>query len=221
MDNLATNINKVYIDKVLTHLNNPKYIIDIGSHIGQFSKSIYEYYGDCKFMLVDANENCKPYLEKLPFDYKIVALSNTERGDFLYLEKANKTATGASLKKENTIYYADGLCDTIPVYTNTLDNCCFFENNFVDLLKVDTQGSELDILRGGINTLMRSKLVLIEVSTIMYNQEAPLFDVVFNFMKNNGFEIIDITEFLKIGLNNNQHIAQMDVLFRNTLFPKL
>lgn len=206
----------VYTNRVVSHLYNPKYIIDIGAHIGNFSKGIYNHYKDCRFMLIEANKNCETHLQNLPFEYQIVALSDGQTQSDLFIEKSNPIATGASLKKENTVYYDDGKFDTVQVTTNTLDNLCLFEKNLVDLLKLDTQGSELDILRGGIKTLHRSKLVLLEVSTLEYNQNAPLFDVIFDFMKINSFEILDIINFLRMDNGQNKMIVQMDVLFKNS-----
>ncbi len=37
------------------------------------------------------------------------------------------------------------------------------DNDFVDLLKVDVEGSELDVLQGGIEVLRRTRYLLIEI----------------------------------------------------------
>jgi FkbM family methyltransferase len=51
--------------------------------------------------------------------------------------------------------------ETLPIYK--LDDVVV--GNY-DLIKVDTQGSELDIIQGGINTFTNAKVVICEVALI-------------------------------------------------------
>lgn len=83
----------------------------------------------------------------------------------------------------------------------------------IDLIKIDVQGSELDILNGGRKTIKRSKYVLLEVSTIQYNIKAPLMDKVVEKMKEYEFRIEEILNYNKL---DNGQIFQMDILFKNT-----
>jgi hypothetical protein len=83
----------------------------------------------------------------------------------------------------------------------------------IDLVKIDVQGSELDILIGGRKTIRRSKYVLLEVSTVQYNVNAPLMDIVVEKMKEYEFRIEEILNFNKL---SNGQIFQMDILFKNT-----
>jgi hypothetical protein len=83
----------------------------------------------------------------------------------------------------------------------------------IDLIKIDVQGSELDILNGGRKTIKRSKYVLLEVSTIQYNIKSPLMDKVVEKMKEYEFRIEEILNYNKL---DNGQIFQMDILFKNT-----
>lgn len=60
---------------------------------------------------------------------------------------------------------------------------------------------------------MRSKYVLIEVSLEEYNLTAPLIDSIVPIMKQYGFYIEDILDYLKLSKNK---ITQMDILFKNS-----
>jgi hypothetical protein len=60
------------------------------------------------------------------------------------------------------------------------------------LMKLDVQGFELEILKGGSRALDASEVVILETSILEYNRGGPLFDEVVSFMKRAGFLVYDI-----------------------------
>lgn len=197
----------------LINYSKPKRFLDIGAHTGDFSKVITQLAPECQIVMVEANPNCEPYLQKLNHGYEMIALSNKAGKAELFVEKANALGTGVSLYRENTEWYADGKFEKVEVETDTLDNRKYFADEIIDLVKMDVQGAELDILQGGRTTIMRSKYVLIEVSLEEYNIKAPLIDSIVPVMKQYGFYIEDILDYLKLEKNK---ISQMDILFKNS-----
>lgn len=197
----------------LINYSNPKRLLDIGAHVGDFTNNIVRLAPNCDAIMVEANPNCEPYLQKSKFGYDMVALSNKQGKAELFVEKANAIGTGTSLYRENTEWYADGKFEKVEVELDTLDNRSYFADEVIDLVKMDVQGAELDILEGGRKTITRSKYVLIETSLIVYNQGAPMIDAIVPKMKEYGFYMEDIVDYLK--LSSNQ-IAQMDILFKNS-----
>lgn len=197
----------------LINYSNPKRFLDIGAHTGEFTQNILRLAPECQVVMVEANPNCEPYLQKLNHGYDILALSNKQGKAELFVEKANMLGTGASLYKENTEWYADGKFDKVEVELDTLDNKKYFGYEVIDLVKLDVQGAELNILEGGRKTITRSKYVLIETSLVVYNHGAPMVDAIVPKMKEYGFYIEDILDYLKF--NKNQ-ISQMDILFKNS-----
>ena len=197
--------------KLLNYVN-PKRVVDIGAHVGNFSSEIIRRVPGCEIIMVEANKNCEPYLQKLNKGYEILALSNKTGTAELFVEKANALGTGASLYRENTEWYADGKFEKVEVELDTLDNRSYFSDEVIDLVKLDVQGSELDILQGGRKTIMRSNYVLMEVSVMQYNEKAPLIDSIVPVMKQYSFHIEDILDYAKLP---NNHIFQMDLLFKN------
>ena len=197
----------------LIQYTSPRRFLDLGAHIGDFTKAITQLCPECQSVMVEANPNCEPYLQKLNHGYEILALSNKQGKAELFVEKANAIGTGASLYKENTEWYSEGKFEKVEVELDTLDNRKYFADEVIDLVKMDTQGSELDILLGGRSTIMRSKYVLIEVSVTDYNIKAPLVNQIVPVMKEYGFYIEDILDYLTLGKNN---ITQMDFLFKNS-----
>lgn len=66
-----------------------------------------------------------------------------------------------------------------------------------DFLKLDTQGSELDILHGATTTLKTCLGIEVEVEFREMYQSQPLFGDVSKFMLNNEFDFIDFVAFGK------------------------
>ena len=197
----------------LINYSKPKRFLDIGAHTGDFSKAITQLAPECQIVMVEANPNFEQYLQKLSHGYEMIALSNKQGKAELFVEKVNVLGTGASLYKENTDWYAEGKFEKVEVETDTLDNRKYFADEIIDLVKLDVQGAELDILSSGRSTIMRSKYVLIEVSTVEYNLKAPLMDEIVTVMRSFGFYIEDILDYLKPTKNQ---ITQMDLLFKNS-----
>lgn len=190
----------------------PNYLIDIGANIGMFTKNILHVFPQCSCYLIEANPYCEPFLKQINQPYKINGLSFEEGTSSLFIENINNIGTGASLYKENTQFYSDGNYSTIEVNLTTLDKLNIFPEEMIDLIKIDTQGSELDILNGGSKTIKRSKYVLLEVSLLEYNLKAPLVDKIVDKMREYSFKIEDIIDYRYF---NNQ-IFQLDILFRNS-----
>lgn len=93
----------------------------------------------------------------------------------------------------------------------------------VDFLKLDVQGAELDVLKGGVKTLEDTMIVLSEVEFVELYEEQPLFGDISSFMRDHGFMFHAIVggayrAFKPMIIHNdpNQGLKQMlwaDVLF--------
>ena len=84
------------------------------------------------------------------------------------------------------------------------------KDNKYDLIKVDTQGSELDVIEGGKEICSKAKAMLLEVSYTEYNKDAPLSEEVINYMKDFKFKPAAV-----IGIQMNNGSYQEDILFLN------
>jgi FkbM family methyltransferase len=165
--------------------------------------------------MVEANPNCKPYLQLLEIPFDIIGLSNEKDTKVFYLEKTNNVATGASFYKENTEFYSDDNVEKIYINTETLDSKNYFGSSRIDLIKIDAQGSELDILVGGEKTIKNTEYVLLELSLVEYNIGSPSIEKVIDKMINYGFYIVDILEYHRFPSLYDGMIFQIDMLFKN------
>jgi FkbM family methyltransferase len=84
------------------------------------------------------------------------------------------------------------------------------EKNFElpDLIKMDIQGSELDVIKGSVEVIQHSKAVILELPTLEWNLGAPHKTETIEFMESIGFK--NCGEFFR-----NPTGADGDFLFEN------
>jgi hypothetical protein len=80
------------------------------------------------------------------------------------------------------------------------------------MVKMDTQGAELEILRGSENFIktFQPKYFVLETSVKQYNEGAPLVGDIIEHMRQNGYIIEDIMSYV---YDNTESLLQMDILF--------
>ena len=78
------------------------------------------------------------------------------------------------------------------------------------LIKLDVQGYELEVLKGGVRALASAEFVLLEVSVWQYNERSPLIDEVVAFMSGAGFATYDLFD---INRRPDGTLLQLDLLF--------
>lgn len=162
-------------------------ILDIGANDGWWYRNMRPNYLDAEFTLIEAN----PYLEeKVKANgqpYHMVCLSDTIKQVEFYLNVDDITTTGASYYRENTDHFSDEKVHVVELTTTTLDT--LFPTETFDLIKMDVQGAEVDIIRGGKELVSRATQVLLEVphENVEYNLGAPDRKEYFDAMEELGF----------------------------------
>jgi FkbM family methyltransferase len=188
---------------------SPYTILDIGANIGQFHKLAQETYPEAFIFSIEASPECEQALKEITPNYYIGLLAKDNSEYDFYSRKDAPTGTGNSIYKELTSFYSDDKLEIIKQKGIKLDDL-FEETSEFELIKIDTQGSELDIISGGLNLCKKAKGILLEVSLNQYNEGAPIYDEVVQFMENIGFKIVAI---LDESRNHGSH--QQDILFIN------
>lgn len=187
----------------------PKSILDIGANLGQFRRLAKTYFQDSEIFSIEANPLCEPTLkENFPNEYKICLLgAENYCNKKFFILKTDPTCTGNSVYRENSHHYVDE--NVAEVYYNqyTLDS---LNLPAYDLIKLDTQGSELDIIKGGLVTCSKAKGLLIEVQYEVNNIGAPLQEQVESFLATINFKPVDV-----LNETNYSWIRQRDVLYIN------
>ena len=121
-----------------------------------------------------------------------------------WYEKRN---TGDSIYKENTSYFED--CEQYDRNTTTLDIFFSTDPGF-DLVKIDCQGAELPILKGGKKIVQHASVIILEVPFMgQYNLGVPNFFEHINYMDQIGYRVFDIVELHRV----ENILIQIDIIF--------
>ena len=87
-----------------------------------------------------------------------------------------------------------------------------------DFVKIDTQGSELDILKGSKESISQCSLIYLECPIVEYNLNAPSLKEYIDHLNSINFVPYDICEIHKI----DNILIQIDILFiRKDILNKL
>jgi len=189
----------------ITQYFYPHKILDIGANIGQFHSVCKQHFPDSYIFSIEASDECEPHLKQITDQYYIGLLAKDNSYYKFYSLKNNPINTGNSIYKELTNHYSEYNLEIISKKGIRLDDLFEKESEF-DLIKIDTQGSELDIISGGSQLCSKAKGILLEVSLTQYNENSPLYDDVIKFMDNFGFKEAEV-------LDINYIVNQKDILF--------
>jgi len=183
-----------------------KNVFDVGAYKGQWTKSVKRFLpSNTNYFLFEPNTKHNPELEEIGHPYFNFLLGHQDNLSVDFYSVGN---TGDSYYKEVNPIYGDE--NVVNVQMKTLDSVILeFGLPQPDLLKLDTQGSELDILRGSIKTLEHTKAVIVELPISSLNPGAPSIQDTLNFMAKHAFTPVKVTEIHELlGV-----LVQIDIAF--------
>ena len=180
-------------------------VYDIGAYQGEWAQQVKKILGrQTNFILFEANTEHNALLKKTGMLFYNCLLS-AKSG---IMEFYSLGETGDSYFKEHNAAY-DSITPKLQM-AETLDAIIAKEKlDLPDLIKLDTQGSEIDILSGAVIALPSAKIVILEVPIVEYNIGAPNLVDYINFMRNNSFIPVDVTE-IHVLLSR---LVQIDIAF--------
>jgi FkbM family methyltransferase len=190
---------------------SPRTLLDVGAHLGTFTTSFLETFPDCDPTLIEPNPFCQEDLEKLGHEKHAVAASSEAGRAELFLTKEWLQSTGSSLYRENTLFFRDDVVIKHDVSKARIDD--LFRGRHYDFVKIDTQGSELDVLRGGETVLKNADYILVEISLVEYNIGGARAEATFAQLNAMGFTCAGVTDFHRLAGIKNGDLLQMDFLF--------
>lgn len=189
---------------------NPKKIIDIGAYQGEWTNEVIGIFPNASFLMAEAMPGKKDYLDQIVEKYKgkvqyeIGILGSTAGKEVVFHEME----TASSVLEE---YHNDGVKKVI-TYTNTLDDLASSKNfEDADFIKLDTQGYELEILKGANKIMTNVQVVLMEVSLLDLHKNVPILSDVITFMKERNFVAFDICSMTRRPLD--KALWQTDIIF--------
>jgi len=176
----------------------PNVVIDIG--VGNGTPWLCEAFPDSKFIMFEAlkifEDDIRAICQKYDAEYHICALGEQE-GEAAFHVPEN-VPTGSSLlprtesRKEKVAGTRNESLRETTVEVKRLDGFKLGSPPF--LMKIDVEGAELGVLRGAIQTLKQTEIVVCEVSVEKRHAGQADLSEVFSFMKSQHFQLFDIVE---------------------------
>lgn len=211
--------------EVITNLRRiaPKidFIIDVGANSGQFTQVVNHFYPKAKIESFEPIPEFFLKIEKKFASNKNIivhnqALGNEEGEIGFYRNKFGHISSILEISSDNIHYpKEENDLDQIKVKINTLDKLYFSNDKIsgVSLLKLDVQGYELEVLKGGKRIIQEIDYIIIEANLEQLYKEQPTFTEINKFLNDKNFEVIGMLDF---NLGNKNKYIEIDLLYKNT-----
>ncbi len=202
------------------NLHKIELVIDIGASTGKYAEMLRRFgYKNYIFSIEPVNKSFKKLSINCSSDRKwtakqcIVSSENKKKIKINVSEDYDNSSildvTDLHLKN----YNAAKILHTEEIESKTLDDLI---NNDVEkknnmMLKIDTQGSEGDILRSGNESLGKFKLIQVELSIQKLYANQNIWIEIIEFMRERNFEVWNIFPGYK--QKDNGQLYQFDAIF--------
>ena len=218
-EKLFNSLYKQKLNSIILHLLKNKIeintVYDVGAFQGDWTKLLKKTsLKNSKFYLFEANGENEIYLKNSGHKYFINVLSDKNK-DVKFFSKVH---SGDSYFPEKTNFYEDTI---VPKSLKTITLNELKKKNQIpapDFLKIDTQGSEIDILKGGNEILDNCKIILLECPIISYNIGAPSLNEYIRYLDSIDYLPFNITEIHHL----DKVLVQVDIIFlKKDIFQKI
>ncbi len=196
----------------------PKTVLDVGANVGQFTVAVAKIFPGVRIHSFEPVPECFLKLGKNVSKLKNVsvyqlALGDTEGEGMCHINSHSQSSSLLPLSREHRAAFPNAQeIIQVPVKISKLDT--IFATQKIDaptLLKIDVQGYEANVLRGGEETLKRIQYVVAETSfKALYHGETIFLDLL-QLLESCGFRFIRPVGWLSDP--RNDEILQMDALF--------
>lgn len=195
-------------------------VLDIGANTGQFAKDIHELVPQARIYsfepLADVCAALKRNCDHLP-GFEAFCFALGEKKESGIIERSEFSPSSSLLKmgavhKKVFPYSAKTFQEHIEI--KRLDDIAKNIDLAGNLLvKIDVQGFERAVIRGGLHTIAQAKVLLIETSFVTLYEDQPLFNDIAGLVQTLGFKYIGRRE---------QHWdeASCQLLFEDSIFVK-
>ncbi len=187
--------NKNFNEKKLVGsiVGNEINIFDVGSNLGSYIKFVSNQnkYKIINFYSFEPNRNLIEYQKKIKLSnlHKLninnigVSNENTVKPFF-----KRSVSSQSSFLKESQSKALNNIEEILSVKTVRIDDFCI-ENDidFIDILKIDTEGLETEVLTSALNMIKDKKIGIIKIEIDFR------INNIFDLLINNGYKLIGIT----------------------------
>ncbi len=154
----------------------PKVIYDIGSCVLHWTNAAKQLWPDATYILFDAFAEAEFLYRDGGYEYHIGVLSDKDDSVVRFYQNTQ-------LPGGNSYYREIGCCNGLyfpedrylEKVTSRLDTVVASRGfPLPDLVKIDVQGAEVDVIRGGVGTIRHAEHLIVELQHTQYNEGALL-----------------------------------------------
>jgi FkbM family methyltransferase len=192
----VTGIDLMHDVQVLLGEKRPLILFDVGGNIGQTVASFLETFHDSHVYSFEPSPKCFETMHAAYNNDSRVRLENLALGDqegVLPFQVTRDHSVNDSLLEP----VWDAQAKSVPVQVSTLDRYCPQHHvEFIDYLKVDTQGYDLKVLQGGRDLLTKQRIRTFSAELIfapMYKDQ-PSYIQLLSFPEQFGYQLVGIYE---------------------------
>jgi len=195
-----------------------KTVLDIGSNTGQFAEKILTILKGIDLYCFEPITSCYEELKRNLGSNKRVKFFNfalgNENGDQTI--NLNEYSPSSSILEMNKIH-KEAFTYTEKTYTEKIE-IKKLDDILGDLIltkplliKIDVQGFEMEVLKGGFGTINQADIIIIETTFEELYKSQPLFHEIYTFLKGLGFTFKG--NFEQLINPNDGRILQADSIF--------
>lgn len=215
--NQLQNENPLVAIKTAIRDQNEIVLFDVGANLGQTIKKMRFEFPVSKIYAFEPSRSCYNAL-KMNLDFKNVFVFNNAVGSENTTIKFNEYSWSALSSILKRAFGSAQIIDTYDVDLISIDSFCKINNiSKIDFLKTDTEGYELEVLKGASEMMDKNKIQFVYTEVFFKENfigQASFGDI-YNFLLSKNFELVKIYDFeiTTDGLANRS-----DALFINKLF---
>lgn len=192
----------------------PNTVIDVGAFEGNWSRMARAIWPKSQVVMFEPNSAKRDHLTRVAHEIGATTFAELLGAEDGASVSFNVMSTGSSVYSERSPLQRTSESRLLRRLDSLLPSV-----EQPGLLKIDTQGYELEVLKGATGLLDKLEAILLEVAIIEINEGAPLLDKVVSFMRDLDFVTYDILEIHRRPLD--QATNQIDILFVRPSSPLL
>ena len=195
--------------KFLSTGNPSPVIFDVGANDGETAESILEEFPSSRLFAFEPFHECFNILKGKFRNLPNVTVENLALGE----EVTRKTLNVFNGNRMNSLLSLDPSPENMmrdnfhevskrEIIVSTLDSYCQSKGvNGIDILKVDTQGYDLNVLRGAQNLFANRNIrsILLEVNFVPMYQNQPSFSDLHSYLTEKQFKLVDFYNHVRKG----------------------
>ncbi len=173
--------SQIDIKNIRDNLNVNGTFVDVGANIGQLSLEAWKRVGlKGNVIAIEANKKIFNYMCKNSI------INNANIHPLNLIVGAESGYAGIQNKKADNM---NQVIETGNVEMKTLDEiCCDLQK--IDLLKIDVEGYELEVLKGGTHTIQKTNKILLEILESLSDNFNCYSHDIYKFLNKRGFKLL-------------------------------